>query len=259
MQRFPLFLSLKDRRALGGAEQAARKIELLLPARAKVAVIARTATGEVAQLIAGRRVIWAGSTFCESRLAGVSLVRVASEDEGLQEAVSRAAQTHDVPVNVVDRPALSSFIMPAIIDRAPVTVAVATDGMAPALAQRSGASACCRPFWRPGALRRPLPRPGASYPARASGAAALLRDRLRSVGAVGSPGDGAPRRRAHLCRRAPRPCPPAASCDQPLPRGAGAPAVHVNLYRYALFMTGEVVGLALGYDKEFRFVSGRGL
>jgi uroporphyrin-III C-methyltransferase/precorrin-2 dehydrogenase/sirohydrochlorin ferrochelatase len=138
MQNFPLFLSLKDRRALvvGGTEQAARKVELLLNAGAQVSLIAATVTGEIAQLIADARICWAGKTFDEADLAGVSLVVVATGDEALQARVSQLAQGRCVPVNVVDRPALSSFIMPAIVDRGPITIAISTGGAAPALARK---------------------------------------------------------------------------------------------------------------------------
>jgi uroporphyrin-III C-methyltransferase / precorrin-2 dehydrogenase / sirohydrochlorin ferrochelatase len=138
MESFPLFLCLKGRQALvvGGTDQAARKVELLLLAGAKVSMIARTVTGEVAQLIADHRVRWAGRDFTDAHLAGVSLVIVATDDEALQETVSHAAQARCVPVNVVDRPALSSFLMPAIVDRDPVTIAISTNGAAPALARK---------------------------------------------------------------------------------------------------------------------------
>ena len=66
----------------------------------------------------------------------MSLVIVATDDEALQARVSHAAQQRCVPVNVVDRPHLSSFIMPAIVDRAPITIAISTGGAAPALARR---------------------------------------------------------------------------------------------------------------------------
>src|SRR6185436_7315011 len=138
MQNFPLFLSLQGRRALvvGGTDHAARKVELLLSAGAQVSLIAETVTGEIAQLIADARICWAGRTFDEADLAGVALVIVATGDEALQARVSQLAQAHCVPVNVVDRPALSSFIMPAIVDRGPITIAISTGGLAPALARK---------------------------------------------------------------------------------------------------------------------------
>ena len=138
MQTFPLFMSLQGRRALvvGGTEAAARKVELLLSAGAQVALIADTVVGEITQLIDEGRISWAGRGFDDEDLAGVSLVVVASEDEALQARVSLTAQRRCLPVNVVDRPKLSSFIMPAIVDRAPITIAISTGGAAPALARR---------------------------------------------------------------------------------------------------------------------------
>ena len=138
MQSFPLFLSLQDRRALvvGGTDNAARKAELLLSAGARVSLVAETVTGEIAQLIADGHISWAGRTFETDELDGISIVIVASDDALLQSRVSRAAQARGVPVNVVDTPALSSFIMPAIVDRAPITIAISTGGAAPGLARK---------------------------------------------------------------------------------------------------------------------------
>jgi len=138
MQNFPLFLSLHGRRALvvGGTDAAARKIELLLSAGARVSLIAETVTGEIAQLIADGRIVWAGRCFEPGELDGVSVVIVACDEPLLQSQVSRAAQARGVPVNVVDTPALSSFIMPSIVDRGPVTIAISTGGTAPALARK---------------------------------------------------------------------------------------------------------------------------
>jgi len=138
MKSFPLFLSLQDRRALvvGGGEPAARKVELLLSAGAQVSLIAETVTGEIAQLIADGRIAWAGRAFDEADLTGMSLAIVATEDDQLQTRVSQVAQARCLPVNVVDTPALSSFIMPSIIDRSPITIAISTGGAAPALARQ---------------------------------------------------------------------------------------------------------------------------
>ena len=138
MQSFPIFLTLDDRRALGvgGGEPAARKVELLLSAGAQVSLVAETVVGDLAQLIAEGRISWAGGGFDEADLDGLSLVIVASDDTALALRVSQAAQRRGLPVNVVDAPRLSSFIMPAIVDRAPITIAISTGGTAPALARR---------------------------------------------------------------------------------------------------------------------------
>jgi len=81
-------------------------------------------------------VAWAGRDFDSADLEGISLVIVATEDGPLQARVAHAAQRRCLPVNVVDRPALSSFMMPAIVDRGPITVAISTAGTAPALARK---------------------------------------------------------------------------------------------------------------------------
>ena len=88
MQSFPLFLSLQGRRVLvvGGTDHAARKVELLLAAGAQVSLIAKTVTGEIAQLIADARICWAGRTFDEADLVGVVLVIVATGDERCRRA-----------------------------------------------------------------------------------------------------------------------------------------------------------------------------
>jgi uroporphyrin-III C-methyltransferase/precorrin-2 dehydrogenase/sirohydrochlorin ferrochelatase len=138
IKTFPLFMTLQDRPVLvvGGGEAAAGKVELLLSAGAQVSLIAETVTGEIAQLIADGRISWAGRAFDVADLAGMSLVFVATKDQQLQARVSVAAQARSVPVNVVDTPKLSSFIMPSIVDRSPITIAISTGGTAPALARK---------------------------------------------------------------------------------------------------------------------------
>jgi uroporphyrin-III C-methyltransferase/precorrin-2 dehydrogenase/sirohydrochlorin ferrochelatase len=137
-QPFPLFLSLEGRQALvvGGNDKAVRKIELLLAVGARVFLVAGTVNGETAQLIADHRITWAGGRFDAVMLEKMSLVIVAADEEALQQRVSRAAEARGLPVNVVDRPALSSFIMPSVVDRGPVRVAISTGGAAPALARK---------------------------------------------------------------------------------------------------------------------------
>jgi uroporphyrin-III C-methyltransferase/precorrin-2 dehydrogenase/sirohydrochlorin ferrochelatase len=137
MQAFPIFLSLRGRRAVvvGGTEAAARKTELLLAAGADVRLFATDPCGELRHWIEDRRIAWTRTAFDEASLDGVALVIAAAADDDVNARASRAAQARGLPVNVVDRPALSSFIMPAIVDRDPVTIAISTGGAAPSLAR----------------------------------------------------------------------------------------------------------------------------
>jgi uroporphyrin-III C-methyltransferase/precorrin-2 dehydrogenase/sirohydrochlorin ferrochelatase len=69
-------------------------------------------------------------------LAGATLVVAATDDRAVNTAVSNAARAERIPVNVVDDPALSTFIFPAIVDRSPVIVAVGSSAQSPVLARR---------------------------------------------------------------------------------------------------------------------------
>ncbi|WP_419899089.1 siroheme synthase CysG [Roseomonas sp. USHLN139] len=116
MRHFPLFLDLQGRDVLllGGGEALAAKARLLAAAGARLRQASR---------------------FSPELLEGVALACAAGAPEAELRALSAACQARGIPVNVVDRPALSSFITPAIIDRDPVTVAIGTAGTAPLLAR----------------------------------------------------------------------------------------------------------------------------
>jgi uroporphyrin-III C-methyltransferase/precorrin-2 dehydrogenase/sirohydrochlorin ferrochelatase len=142
MNYFPAFLDLNGRRCLlvGGGEVAARKLRLLRKAGAAVTVVAPEAVDEIADLAeAGAeagQVTLIRRGFAPSDLGGHTLVIGATGIAALDEQVAEAAHGAGVPVNVVDRVDLSSFIVPAIVDRDPVTVAIGTAGTAPVLARR---------------------------------------------------------------------------------------------------------------------------
>ncbi len=116
MRYFPLFADLQGRRVLvlGVGEIAARKSEILRRAGAIIDLHAR---------------------FSPDALAGCAFALGADADEAELQALSAAAQLAGIPVNVVDRPALSSCILPAVIDRDPVVIAISTSGTAPVLAR----------------------------------------------------------------------------------------------------------------------------
>ncbi len=137
MRYFPLFADLAKAHVLvvGGGEQATQKVRLLRKTSAHITVVAEAVTDELREL-GDQSAIWIiPRAFLARDLDGQRLVYAATGDQLLDAAVSRAARARGVPVNVVDAPALSTFIMPAIVDRDPVTVAIATEGAAPVLAR----------------------------------------------------------------------------------------------------------------------------
>jgi uroporphyrin-III C-methyltransferase/precorrin-2 dehydrogenase/sirohydrochlorin ferrochelatase len=137
MDHFPIFLDVKHRRAVvvGGGEAAARKLELLIRAGARPLVVAPSVNAEIAAWVADGACDHDAAPFDAACLIGAMLVIIATDDETLTMCAAAAAQGRGLPVNVVDRPELSNFIMPAIVDRSPVVVAISTGGASPTLAQ----------------------------------------------------------------------------------------------------------------------------
>jgi len=135
---FPLFMKLAGRSCLvvGGGAAAARKAELLLRAGARVTVASPTLPVGLAEVAGAGQLKHRRSTAIgPAAIRNQALVIVASDDLGLDQRVAEVAQTVGVPVNVIDRPELSTFITGAIVDRSPVLVAISTSGTAPVLAR----------------------------------------------------------------------------------------------------------------------------
>ncbi len=137
MDYLPIFLKLEGQRAavIGGGDVAARKVGLLLDARAKVVVTAPTLGEELQQHAAAGRIEHRALHFSPAALDDVLLVIAATDDRSVNMEVSRLARERGMPVNVVDDPELCTFILPAIVDRSPVVIAVSTGGASPVLAR----------------------------------------------------------------------------------------------------------------------------
>lgn len=138
MSHFPIVLKVAGRRALvvGGGKQAARKAELLLDAGAEVAVVAPALEEDFARLSGNPRLRHLGAALEAGALEGCVLAIGASEtDDALNRRLYDLATAREIPVNVVDRPELCSFIMPAMVNRAPLMVAISTGGQAPILSR----------------------------------------------------------------------------------------------------------------------------
>jgi len=137
MEFLPLSFKLKNKRSLivGGGSIALRKARLLLKADATIHVVAPQIEQELATLVEDAGGSCALKAYEESDLDGIALVVVATNDKSVNQQISKQAQLRYLPVNVVDQPELCSFIMPAIIDRSPLTIAISSSGQSPVLAR----------------------------------------------------------------------------------------------------------------------------
>ncbi len=138
MDHLPVFLNLKRSSCLvvGGGVVAERKVRLLLRAGAAVTVAARDLTKDLARFRDAGRIVHHRGAFTGRLLAGMRVVIAATDDDEVNQKVSRTAEDGGILCNVVDDRAASSFIVPAIVDRSPVVVAIGTGGHAPVLAQQ---------------------------------------------------------------------------------------------------------------------------
>jgi uroporphyrin-III C-methyltransferase / precorrin-2 dehydrogenase / sirohydrochlorin ferrochelatase len=137
MDYFPIFLDLKKRRCLlvGGGDVATRKGRLLSKAGAVLRVVAPDISAELRELIMLNSGEIVEREYQTNDLNGCVLAIAATDDEALNEKISADAKARFLPVNVVDSPALCTYITPAIIDRTPLVIAVSSGGEAPVLAR----------------------------------------------------------------------------------------------------------------------------
>ena len=137
MDYLPIFFSLTHRECLvvGGGAVARRKVDLLLKAGGRVTVISPKLEPTLAELVAEGRIRHLPEVFHGGALKDMSLVISATEKKEVNRQVAEAAHQAHLPINVVDDPELCSFILPAIVDRSPVVVAVSSGGRSPVLAR----------------------------------------------------------------------------------------------------------------------------
>ncbi len=137
MQALPIFIKLSQRPCvvIGGGEVAARKVHMLLKADAAVTVVAPELHHELQDLLNTQKISYLPTEFSVSQIQGATLVVAATDDEQVNIAVSEAAKAQNIPVNVVDAPALCTFTMGSIIERDPIVIAISSEGNAPVLAR----------------------------------------------------------------------------------------------------------------------------
>ncbi|HSI22592.1 MAG TPA: siroheme synthase CysG [Methylophilaceae bacterium] len=137
MDYLPVFMKLRGRTSvvIGGGEVALRKVVMLLKADATVTVVSPELCPELADWQAQGRLVHVAARFEPPQLDGAQLVIAATDDEEVNRQVSIAAQARNIPVNVVDAPELCTFVVPSVVDRSPIVIAVSSGGKAPVLAR----------------------------------------------------------------------------------------------------------------------------
>ncbi len=137
MKFLPVFYNISGKICLvvGGGAIAARKAELLLKAGGRVRIIALEVGDQLREMDVAQALEIEQRAFVETDLDGAACVIGATDDVTVNREISRLAQIRNIPVNVVDNPDLCSFIMPSMIDRDPVQVAISTGGVSPVLAR----------------------------------------------------------------------------------------------------------------------------
>lgn len=137
MDYFPLFCKLENRDCLlvGGGEVAERKARLLLDAGARVTVNAKAFNQQFICWQEQQQLTLVSGDFSVALLDNKWLVIAATNDVSINQRVSTEAEKRHIFCNVVDSPKEASFIMPSIVDRSPIMVAVSSEGHAPVLAR----------------------------------------------------------------------------------------------------------------------------
>ena len=134
---YPLFLAIDDLTCLvvGGGKVGERKIKTLLKHGASVRLIARELTSWLHQKCSEQSIFLAGELYERVHLEGVSLAFAATSDMELNRRIAADARELGIWCNMASDPVLGSFIVPSVVERGPLSIAVSTSGLSPAIAR----------------------------------------------------------------------------------------------------------------------------
>ena len=135
---YPVYLNLRGRRCVivGGGSVAEGKIRRLLDSGADICVVSPDATPGIGQLVADGSVRWEQRPYREGDLDGAFIAIAATNVRAVNRRIFEEAEQRGVMLNAVDDPPNCSFIAPSIVQRGPVTLAISTGGVSPALARK---------------------------------------------------------------------------------------------------------------------------
>ena len=137
MDHLPIFINVRQNPCLviGGGDIALRKINLLIKAQAQVDCLSPLFCEGITNLSQNGDVNLIQKRFESDDIKDYAIIIASTDDSSVNALISKSAKKARIPVNVVDSPELSSFIMPSIVDRSPVIIAVSSAGRAPVLAR----------------------------------------------------------------------------------------------------------------------------
>ena len=138
MKYYPIFLRVAGRPCvvIGGGNVAEQKAESLLAADARVTVISPKVTPTLGARAAEGKLVHQPRRYVHGDLSAFFLAYAATNDAQLHQQIAREAEEAGALLNVVDRPELCQFIVPAIMQRGDLIIATSTSGASPALAKR---------------------------------------------------------------------------------------------------------------------------
>jgi precorrin-2 dehydrogenase/sirohydrochlorin ferrochelatase len=138
MRYYPVNLDIKDRKCLvvGGGDVGTRKVMTLLECMASVTVVSPDASEKLLKLAGSDMITLVKRSYIESDLEGMFLVICATDNEDLNLQVSEDAGKSNMLCNIVDRPEVCNFILPALVNRGDLVIAVSTSGKSPAFAKK---------------------------------------------------------------------------------------------------------------------------
>ncbi len=135
MKYFPIYLDANYINAMiiGGGEVAARKIDLLLKSTTNITIMSETLNSSVERLVNLHQLTWLKHNYQPGHFNHYNIVIAATDSSEVNSAVAAESKQLKILTNVVDQPELCNYITPAIIDRAPMIIAMSSSGSAPIL------------------------------------------------------------------------------------------------------------------------------
>ena len=132
---YPIYLDIENRNVLiiGGGNVCARKAETMLKYGARVTIVSPEFTDEIEEWARAGSVAIRRKSYEESDLDGASIVIASTDDPCINGRIARDSRRRRIPVNVVDVTHLCEFIVPAIIEKGSIQIAISTGGKSPAL------------------------------------------------------------------------------------------------------------------------------